>query len=70
MAGLGKWIKNLKGMMNDPWDHPGDSDHPDCPDCGARMNFYGHDDDGDFPIGDGYWSCPSCGFKITEDELD
>jgi len=33
------------------------------------MNFYGHDDNGDFPEGEGYWECSGCGFKITEKEV-
>ena len=69
MANLRSWKKELKNMMNDPWDHSGDSDHPDCPRCGSTMDFYGHDDDGDFPLGEGYWECPSCGFKISENQL-
>ena len=69
MANLRSWKKELKNMMNDPWDHPGDSDHPDCPRCGSTMDFYGHDDVGDFPLGEGYWECPSCGFKISENQL-
>ena len=69
MANLSMWKKKLKKMMDDPWDNPGDSDHPSCPSCKSTMNFYGHDEDGDFPIGEGYWECPNCGFKITEEEL-
>ena len=69
MANLRSWKNNLKNMMYDPWDHPGDSDHPDCPRCGNEMDFYGHDDDGDFPLGEGYWKCDRCGFKVSENEL-
>ena len=69
MKGLNSWKKHLQGMLRDPWDNSGDSDHPNCPSCGVIMNFYGHDDNGDFPLGEGYWECPSCGFNITEDEL-
>lgn len=45
-----------------------DTDHPIC-DCGSEMNFYGHDNTGDFPYGEGLWKCDSCGFEIKEDEL-
>lgn len=69
MANLSSWKRNLKKTLHDPWDNPGDSDHPDCPECGNRMNFYGHDGSGDFPLGEGYWECSYCGFKISEDEL-
>ena len=54
MANIGGWKNNLKNMMYAPWDNPGDSDCPDCPYCGGTMNFYGHDDNGDFPLGEGY----------------
>ena len=38
------------------------------------MNFYGHstDENGneiDWEYGEGFWKCPSCGFKCTEDEV-
>ena len=69
MANIGCWKNNLKNMMYAPWDNPGDSDCPDCPYCGGTMNFYGHDDNGDFPIGEGYWECPDCGYKVTEKKL-
>ena len=46
-----------------------DADFPPCPVCGNTMVFHGHDDSGDFPYGEGYWKCPSCGKRITEDEL-
>ena len=63
---LSTWKKNLnegRYFMED------NTDHPDCPKCGSTMNFYGHDDNGDFPYGEGYWECPSCGFSITEADL-
>jgi len=66
MANMRSWKNNLQNMINDI---VADSDHPDCPKCGARMNFYGHDENGDFPLGEGYWECPDCGFSITENEL-
>lgn len=46
-----------------------DPDSPPCPECGRDMKFIGHDAFGDFGRGDGYWKCPSCGFRITEGEL-
>lgn len=69
MAKLDSWKRKLQNMMNDPWDNPGDSNHPSCPSCESTMNFRWHDNNGDFPIGKGYWECPTCSFKITEDEL-
>ena len=69
MANLRKWMKALKNAVDNPWDSNFDSDHPTCPDCGAEMDFYGHDDSGDFAYGEGYWKCSSCGFKVTEKDL-
>lgn len=46
-----------------------DSEHPECPHCGEKMNFYGHDEHGDFDYGEGYWECSSCGYKFTENDL-
>lgn len=66
---VNRWTKNLKEMLSNPWDNLGNPDHPDCPLCGNTMNFYGHDKNGDFPYGEGYWKCSCCGFKITENEL-
>lgn len=67
MANLERWKEKLRDMMDNPWD--GDSDHPDCPECGCTMNFYGHDDEGDFEIGAGYWECSDCGFTFSESDL-
>lgn len=69
MADLRSWKRNLKDMVNYPWEYSGNSDHPDCPKCGNSMNFHGHDDNGDFPFGEGYWECPNCRFKISEEQL-
>lgn len=69
MANLRSWKNKLQAALNYPWDSNINTDHPDCPRCGCAMDFYGHDESGDFPIGEGYWECSSCGFKITEDEL-
>ncbi len=69
MASLGKWKRDLRHAVDEPWNSDIDSDHPDCYECQSTMNFYGHDDSGDFPIGEGYWECPNCGFKITESEV-
>lgn len=69
MAGLGKWKKALRNAIDYYWESDIDSDHPDCPECGNTMDFYGHDEKGDFPQGEGYWECSSCGFKIYEREL-
>ena len=69
MPNLRSWKKALKYAIDNPWDSDIDSDHPDCPRCGNTMDFYGHDDSGDFDYGKGYWECSSCGFKITEDDM-
>lgn len=69
MAGLRKWKKKLRDALDTPWDYDLNTDHPDCPQCGCTMDFYGHDENGDFPIGEGYWKCNSCGFQISENEL-
>lgn len=73
MASYNRWKKALKKAMDDdivaPWRKTMEPDHPDCPRCGSTMDFYGHDDDGDFPFGEGYWECNNCGFKISEEEV-
>ena len=69
MAGLKGWKKTLREAVDFPHGSDINSDHPNCPRCNSVMDFYGHDDSGDFPYGEGYWECASCGFKITEAEL-
>lgn len=69
MANLRRWKKDLRNAVDYPWDSDIDSDHPSCPRCGSTMDFYGHDDSGDFDYGEGYWKCDSCGFKVTENDL-
>lgn len=69
MANLRSWKKSLKEAVDYPWGSDINSDHPQCPHCRNTMDFYGHDDNGDFDFGDGYWECHSCGFKVTENDL-
>ena len=69
MASLSSQKKNLKKAVDYSWTSDMDTDHPECYHCGSKMDFYGHDENGDFYFGDGYWECDSCGFKIKEDEL-
>ena len=61
--GLAEWMAKL---AVDVYYGEGDTDHPDCPTCGGRMNFFG----GDRAHGEGYWKCSSCGFSVTEDDLE
>jgi len=70
MARLGSWKKKLKHAVDYPSDSTIEPDHPDCPRCGNTMDFYGHDESGDFPFGEGYWRCSGCGFKVTEEDLE
>ena len=69
MKNLNKFFKSLAKELQDN-EGNFDTDHPDCPCCGSTMNFYGHDDNGDFAYGDGYWKCPSCGYKFSENDLN
>ena len=63
-----EWKKRLKNaVMYDDEDFS--PDNPPCPDCGAKMIFYGHDENGDFPPGEGYWQCPACRFRFSEELL-
>ena len=62
------WKRNLINALGDVMTEM-ETDHPECPECCQTMNFYGHDDDGDFPYGEGHWDCPACGFSISEDDL-
>lgn len=66
MTNLRKWKKELREAVED---FNLESDHFPCPRCEGQVDFFGHDNNGDFPIGEGYWKCSTCGFKITEDEL-
>ena len=66
---IDRFKRKLRNMVDDPWEY-GDPDHDaKCPECKKHLSFYGHDDCGDFPLGEAYWECPSCGFKIYEKEL-
>ena len=69
MANLSSWKRILRNWIDNPWDAEGNSDHPECPKCDSTMNFYGHDEKGDFPMGEGYWLCPDCSFSIKESDL-
>ena len=73
MAGLLSWKKQLARELDENiTSASGDvynTDHPTCPECGATMNFIGHDDDGDFAQGDAYWICDNCGLKVYEGEV-
>ena len=67
MGDINKWKRKMRKMLDE--NSVGgnyDTDHPECPECGATMEFHGGDDR---PVGDGYWECDICGFKITEDEV-
>lgn len=69
MANIKKWKSQLKDAVDYPWDSAIEPDHPTCPICGEVMDFCGHDEYGDFPYGEGYWKCDSCGFKVSKNEL-
>ena len=58
------WMHKLNERLTDPF-YTGNTDHPRCPRCRHKMNFTGHDEDGAFPEGEGYWECPNCGYSIT-----
>lgn len=67
---LNKWKKDLKNDLEESWlDNTINTDQRTCPSCGGEMNFHGHDDNGDFPLGEGYWECESCGLKVSESDL-
>ncbi len=61
--------KFLKQLAHDVYWNEGDSDHPTCPSCGHKMKFYGHDENGDFEYGEGYWECKACGYTVSEDDI-
>ncbi|MBR3354580.1 MAG: hypothetical protein IKG47_04390 [Oscillospiraceae bacterium] len=65
---MSTWKKNLRKMLDDPSGYSGDSDHPECPICGSTMNFHG-EAEGFTILGEGFWECPDCGKKITENEF-
>lgn len=54
MVNLEKW-KRVRYAVDYPWDSDIVPDHPECLCCGSTMNFIGHDGNGDFPSGEGYW---------------
>ena len=63
-------IDFLKQLKHDVYWSIGNPDNPECPHCGATMIFYGHDDNGDFPDGEGYWKCPDCDYSVTENDIE
>ena len=63
MANLRTWKRNLRGMVDCDVDYPGDPDHPSCPRCDGIMDFYGHDETGDFPLGEGIGFAPRVDIK-------
>ena len=69
MADIRKWKKDLKEAIDYPWDSEIEPDHPNCPRCNEKRDFFGHNYSGDFPFGKGYWECDNCGFKVTENDL-
>lgn len=73
MAGLLSWKKQLARELDENIVSVSggsyDTDHPTCPKCGSTMNFIGHDDNGDFAMGDAYWICDNCGLKVYEGEV-
>ena len=62
--------KNYRGFRKElavkVYDNEEGADTPECPRCGETMQFHG----GDLAIGQGYWDCSNCGFKVEENELD
>ncbi len=68
-----KFLKKLAKMLDEDIGQL-NTNNPPCPFCKTKMNFYGHsiDENGniiDWEYGKGYWECPSCGFKCTEEEV-
>lgn len=59
----------FKQVKHDVYWGTGNPDTPECPECGSTMNFHGHDDNGDFAEGDGYWKCSGCGYSFTENDI-
>ena len=58
----------FKYMAKGIIDEPGDWDHPECPDCGTRMDFHG--DDMHLPVGEEFWICPNCGFRFMYSDFE
>lgn len=56
----------LKQQAHDVYWDEGNPDNPTCPNCGATMAFHG----GMLKIGEGYWDCPNCDYKFTENDLN
>lgn len=51
ISNLSTWKRKLRQMLEDDADGiRQNTDHPDCPDCGSKMNFFG----GYLPVGEGY----------------
>lgn len=63
MIDLTRWKAQVKYLIDNPWE--GDSDHPNCPNCGYEMNYYDCDENSK----DGCWECPVCGTAVTEEQL-
>ena len=67
MSDYYEWMRKLASAV---YNNSPNADHPKCPECRRKMNFFGHDDSGDFAPGDGYWECPNCNWSVTESDLE
>ena len=66
----GKFFKHFAYSMFDMVggaEYP-DTDHIECPDCGAPMAFHG--DDMDLSIGEEFWECRNCGFRFMPSDFN
>ena len=65
-----KFFKHFAYSMfaeNGSGEYP-DTDHINCPDCGAPMAFHG--DDMNLPIGEEFWECKDCGFSFMSSDFN
>ncbi len=71
MSKLDNFFRNLAYDLEWNYDDPNiNTDHPECPKCGAKMDFFGRDENGvDFLPGDAYWECSNCSFKFNEEKI-
>lgn len=62
-----KFFKHFAySMFEGGGDYP-DTEHFNCPDCGAPVVFHG--DDMNLPVGEEFWVCTSCGFRFMPDDF-
>lgn len=63
-----KFFKHFAYSFYDNGGEYPDTEHFECPECGALVEYHG--DDMNLPVGEEYWECTSCGFKFMISDIE